>query len=42
MTADEDTLICAVRWPVSGQAPAKLAAGGQAFHDLRRDPAAEQ
>jgi hypothetical protein len=42
MTADEDTLICAVRWPVSRQALAKLAAGGQAFHYLRLDPAAEQ
>jgi hypothetical protein len=42
MTADEDTLVCSVRWSVSGQTLAKLAAGGQAFHYLRRDPAAEQ
>lgn len=42
MTADEDTLICAVRWPVSRQALAKLAAGGQAFHYLRLDSTAEQ
>jgi hypothetical protein len=42
MTADEDTLICSVRWPVSGQALAKLAVGGQAFQYLRLDSAAEQ
>ena len=42
MTADEDTLICSVRWSVSRQALAKLAAGGRAFDYLRLDPAAEQ